>query len=69
MEVNGTLVEWSWQTLELRYMVRRLVIGQRAAYIMKEDGTWDSAYGQRTVEDRQDILNYAIGYLSDCGII
>jgi hypothetical protein len=69
MEVGGAPVEWSWQTLELRHMGRRLVIGDSAAYIVKEDGTWDSHYGQREIDTRQDILNYVIDYLADRGVM
>jgi hypothetical protein len=69
MEVNGALTEWSWQTLELRHMGRHLVIGDKAGYLQEANGDWDSSFGQRRIDDRKDILNYVMAYLSDMEIV
>jgi TIR domain-containing protein len=69
MEVNGALTEWSWQTLELRHMRRHLVIGDKAAYLQEANGDWNPSFGQRRIDDREDILNYVMAYLSDMGIL
>jgi len=68
MEVKGALVEWSWQTLEMRHMGQRLVIGDSAAYMVGSNGDWDPSFGKRRVEDREDMLRHVLAYLDDMGV-
>ncbi len=60
---DGVLVSWSWQTLEMRHMGRRLIVGEHAAYVVDADGSVDASFGYRSVQGRDDIAAHVASYL------
>ena len=60
---QALLVAWNWQTLEMRHMGARLVIGERAVYMVGADGRYAAEFGKRPARGREAIVEHVLAYL------
>jgi hypothetical protein len=66
---NDILIEWNWQTLELRESRAHLVFERRVAYSVDHGPTAIEEVQYGEIHGREDLLEYALSYLKARGVL